>query len=275
MILVLDFGSQYTQLIARRIREAKVYCEIHPFNISLERIKALKPDGIILSGGPASVYQENAPKVDPELFNLPVPFLGICYGMGIVNLAFGGEAGRAERREYGPANLIIGNTDLFMVSSIMSRRGWMSYGDKMTAFLRLSVLARATRPSPPSPIRLGVSSAQFHPKRSRRGHGPQQLRFRICRSQPNWTWSTSSAYRENPRAGGRRPVLCALRRRGFAVAATLIHRAIKRHLRVRQQRALRKASGACVRSVRRALRRELLSTPASSFAEPPASKTRK
>ena len=98
MILVLDFGSQYTQLIARRIREAKVYCEIHPFNISLEKIEALDPEGIILSGGPASVYQENAPRVGAELFKLAVPFLGICYGMVMVNLAFGGAAAKAERR---------------------------------------------------------------------------------------------------------------------------------------------------------------------------------
>ena len=77
MILVLDFGSQYTQLIARRIRESKVYCEIRPFNLTLEKIQELKPEGIILSGGPASVYQENAPKVDEALFRVPVPFLGI------------------------------------------------------------------------------------------------------------------------------------------------------------------------------------------------------
>ena len=107
MILVLDFGSQYTQLIARRIRESKVYCEIHPFNVSLDKINALRPDGIILSGGPASVYQDNSPRVAPELFDLPVPFLGICYGMGLVNLMFGGEAARADRREYGPAELIV------------------------------------------------------------------------------------------------------------------------------------------------------------------------
>ncbi|HXV48184.1 MAG TPA: GMP synthase (glutamine-hydrolyzing), partial [Candidatus Binatia bacterium] len=114
MILVLDFGSQYTQLIARRIRESKVYCEIHPFHLAPDKIKALNPAGIILSGGPASVYQDNAPKVSAELFNLPVPFLGICYGMGIVNLNFGGEAGRADQREYGPADLIIDDdTDLF------------------------------------------------------------------------------------------------------------------------------------------------------------------
>ena len=92
MILVLDFGSQYTQLIARRVRESKVYCEIHPFNLEPEKIRQLQPEGIILSGGPASVYQQGAPRVREDIFELPVPFLGICYGMGIVNLAFGGEA---------------------------------------------------------------------------------------------------------------------------------------------------------------------------------------
>ena len=97
MILILDFGSQYTQLIARRVREANVYCEIHPFSLSLGQIRRLKPEGIILSGGPASVYQQDAPRVDAQLFDLKVPFLGICYGMGIINLAAGGEVARAER----------------------------------------------------------------------------------------------------------------------------------------------------------------------------------
>ena len=107
MILILDFGSQYTQLIARRIREANVYCEIRPFNLALDKIRQIKPKGIILSGGPASVYQENAPRVENSLFSLPVPFLGICYGMFIMNRAAGGEVARAEQREYGPADLVI------------------------------------------------------------------------------------------------------------------------------------------------------------------------
>src|SRR5574341_427460 len=101
-ILILDFGSQYTQLIARRVREAKVYCEIHPFNLPPDQVRRLKPRGIILSGGPASVYQKDAPRVEAQLFDLKVPFLGICYGMGLINLAAGGEVARAERREYGP-----------------------------------------------------------------------------------------------------------------------------------------------------------------------------
>ena len=136
MIVVLDFGSQYTQLIARRIRESKVYCEIHPFNVALEKITALDPKGIILSGGPASVYQDGAPKVSAELLALPVPFLGICYGMGVLNLHFGGAAARADRREYGPAQLVIDNdSDLFHgFSKRDTTQVWMSHGDKMTSF---------------------------------------------------------------------------------------------------------------------------------------------
>ena len=97
MILILDFGSQYTRLIARRIREANVYCEIHPFNISLKKINGLQPEGIILSGGPASVYQESAPQVKRDLFSLRVPFLGICYGLGIINQSGCGEVARSNR----------------------------------------------------------------------------------------------------------------------------------------------------------------------------------
>src|SRR5580765_499103 len=99
MILILDFGSQYTQLIARRVREAHVYCELHPFDLGLERIRALRPDGIILSGGPASVYQADAPLSDPRIAELGVPLLGICYGMGVLAQEDGGVTARAAARE--------------------------------------------------------------------------------------------------------------------------------------------------------------------------------
>jgi GMP synthase (glutamine-hydrolysing) len=195
MILVLDFGSQYTQLIARRIRESKVYCEIHPFNLALEKIKALEPEGIILSGGPASVYQKTAPKVDAGVFELPVPFLGICYGMGVINLAFGGEAGRADHREYGPADLTIDiDADLFHgFSKNELTRVWMSHGDKMTVFPKgWNVLARSSN----SPIAAFADPArrffgvQFHPEVAHTPRGREILDnfiFRICRCRPTWT----------------------------------------------------------------------------------------
>src|ERR1700752_3043621 len=107
MILVLDFGGQYTQLIARRVREQHVYCEIHPFNLPLERMSALAPEGIILSGGPASVCAEGAPMPDRAIVDLGVPVLGICYGMGVLSLFAGGTVARAERREYGSARITV------------------------------------------------------------------------------------------------------------------------------------------------------------------------
>src|SRR5674476_179095 len=103
LILILDFGSQYTQLIARRVREQNVYSEIHPFNVSMERIRALQPTGIILSGGPSSVYDEGAPRIAAEIFDLGVPILGICYGVQLTSLLLGGKVVSATHREYGRA----------------------------------------------------------------------------------------------------------------------------------------------------------------------------
>jgi GMP synthase (glutamine-hydrolysing) len=241
MILVLDFGSQYTQLIARRIRESKVYCEIHPFRLALDKIKALNPAGIILSGGPASVYQDNAPKVSAELFNLPVPFLGICYGMGIVNLNFGGEAGRADQREYGPADLIIDDdTDLFRgFSKRESTRVWMSHGDKMISLPKGWVVLAHSRNSPiaafadPGRRFFGV---QFHPEVAHTPRGRELLDnfvFGICGCQPDWTMEhfIETAEKKIRAQVGSGRVLCALSGGvDSAVAATLVHRAIKERL---------------------------------------------
>jgi len=241
MILVLDFGSQYTQLIARRVRESKVYCEIHPFNIALEKIRQLQPEGIILSGGPASVYQENAPKVSEDFFKMPVPFLGICYGMGVVNLAFGGEAGRAERREYGPADLVIDdNADLFYgFSANEATRVWMSHGDKMIASPKgWSVLAHSGN----SPIAAFANptrryfGVQFHPEVMHTARGRQILNnfvFRVCGCRSDWTMEhfiESSVSKIRDQVGDGR-VLCALSGGvDSAVAATLIFRAIRERL---------------------------------------------
>jgi GMP synthase (glutamine-hydrolysing) len=237
MILVLDFGSQYTQLIARRIREAKVYCEIHPFNYPLEKIEALKPEGIILSGGPASVYQENAPKVAGDLFKLPVPFLGICYGMGIINLASGGEVERAEQREYGPAELVIDNdADLFHgFAKKEPVRVWMSHGDKMTSMPEGWQALAHSRNSPiaafvdPTRRFFGV---QFHPEVAHTPRGKEILDnfvFRICGCQPNWTvehFIETSINKIRQQVGEGR-VLCALSGGvDSSVAATLVYRAI-------------------------------------------------
>ncbi len=241
MILVLDFGSQYTQLIARRVREARVYCEIHPFNIPLEKIAALKPEGVILSGGPASVYQEDAPRVGAELFQLPVPFLGICYGMGMVNLAFGGAAAKADRREYGPAELRIDDAADLFHGFVRSEqvRVWMSHGHKMTSMpTGWRVLAQSDN-SPiaafadPSRRLFGV---QFHPEVVHTPRGKEILDnfvFRVCGCRADWTmerFSEISVRRIQEQVGDGR-VLCALSGGvDSAVAATLVQRAIKDRL---------------------------------------------
>jgi GMP synthase (glutamine-hydrolysing) len=241
MILVLDFGSQYTQLIARRIREAKVYCEIHPFNVAFEKIQALKPEGVILSGGPASVYEEKAPRIKDEIFTLQIPFLGICYGMGMINLASGGEVARADRREYGPADLAIDNdADLFQGFSRNELvRVWMSHGDKMISAPKgWQVLAHSTN-SPiaafadPSRRFFGV---QFHPEVVHTPRGKEMLDnfvFRICGCEPTWTMEqfidTSVAKIREQVGNGR--VLCALSGGvDSSVAATLVQRAIRERL---------------------------------------------
>src|SRR5579862_3541743 len=138
LILILDFGSQYTQLIARRIREERVYSEIHPFSLALDKIRAMKPAGIVLSGGPMSCYEPGAPTVSPEIFALGVPVLGICYGAQLTAKLLGGKVTGAERREYGRATVRVKQA-----SSVLSVFGgidladelavWMSHGDHVEA----------------------------------------------------------------------------------------------------------------------------------------------
>jgi GMP synthase (glutamine-hydrolysing) len=237
MILILDFGSQYTQLIARRIREAQVYCEIHPYNISLEKIRALQPKGIVLSGGPASVYQDRAPKPAERVLDLPVPYLGICYGMGIINIDAGGEVAGSERREYGPAELALDdNSDLFHgFEKGELLRVWMSHGDKMTSMPKGWQVLAHTQNSPiavfsdPGRRFFGV---QFHPEVAHTERGAEILKnflFRICGCEPNWTMSrfVESTVEKIRRQVGDARVLCGLSGGvDSSVAATLVHRAI-------------------------------------------------
>ena len=110
LILIIDFGGQYNQLIARRVREKNVYCEVVPNTISIDKIKEKNPKGIIFTGGPASIYQENAPKCDKEVFELGIPVLGICYGMQLMAYTLGGEVKRADKREYGEMEVEINTT---------------------------------------------------------------------------------------------------------------------------------------------------------------------
>ena len=236
MILVLDFGSQYTQLIARRVREAGVYCEIHPFNAGEQKIAALAPEGLILSGGPASVYDPDAPNIDRRLLD-GRPVLGICYGMGILCQLDGGRVARADRREYGPADLLVDDdSDLFAgLDGSGAQRVWMSHGDRMESLPRgYEVIAHSAN-SPIAAIRdhdrrrFGL---QFHPEVVHTPQGTQILRnflFRVCGCKADWTME-GFVEREvatiRQRVGEGR-VICALSGGvDSTVTAALIQRAI-------------------------------------------------
>ncbi len=237
MILILDFGSQYTQLIARRIREANVYCEIHPYNIPRKKIDRLQPKGIILSGGPASVYRENAPQVKQELFDLHVPFLGICYGMGVINQAAGGEVARSDRREYGLGELHVDHdTDLFYgFPKNDPVPVWMSHGDKVTSLPKGWLILAHSANSPiaafTNPER-SLFGVQFHPEVAHTPQGKEILEnflFRISNCEATWTvsrYAETAVNKVKSQVGDGR-VLCALSGGvDSSVAATLIHRAI-------------------------------------------------
>ena len=132
-ILILDFGSQYTQLIARRIREQSVYCEIHPYHISLDDIQAKRPRGIILSGGPSSVYTQTAPLPEPHIFDLGIPVLGICYGMQVLaQLSASGNVHPAKSREFGLARINLTKENVPLFQGLSSQFDvWMSHGDRI------------------------------------------------------------------------------------------------------------------------------------------------
>ena len=195
-ILILDFGSQYTQLIARRVREAHVYCELHPFDMNIDAIREYAPKGIILSGGPKSVYDEEAPAIEEALFELGIPVLGICYGMQLMALHFGGQVVQAGKREYGPADLESEGKpgslfDGFFVEG--KSPVWMSHGDHVEKIpAGFEVIAR-TDNAPVAAIQnenRNLYGVQFHPEVN---HTPRGEIFidtfvrKICRCQGQWT----------------------------------------------------------------------------------------
>jgi GMP synthase (glutamine-hydrolysing) len=166
-VLVLDFGSQYAQLIARRVREQHVYCEIVRHDITAARIRELAPRGIILSGGPASVYDAGAPRCDPALFRLGIPVLGICYGMQLACDALGGRVGRAASREYGRAVLDVVEADGLFAGVAPRTEVWMSHGDQVDAVADDFVPLARTPTCPLAAVRhrtLPVFGLQFHPE---------------------------------------------------------------------------------------------------------------
>jgi len=194
-IIILDFGSQYTQLIARRIRESKVYSEIHPFNIPIEKIKLLQPKGIILSGSPSSVYDKTAPIISKDIFSLGVPVLGICYGMQLASYLHNGKVQPHSKREYGKAELIIdANDDLFSgFARAETIQVWMSHGDRVeqlpSGFEPIGHSANSTFAAMRSSDKK-FYGVQFHPEVVHTPRGTTILEnfiFRICSCAPIWT----------------------------------------------------------------------------------------
>lgn len=216
-ILVLDFGGQYTQLIARRIRELNVYSEIVPHTISPQEVRAHHAKGLILSGGPTSVYETGSFHSDPELLKLGLPVLGICYGMQLITHQLGGRVAGAERKEFGPATIEVQSDPLFRDLG-PTLKVWMSHGDRI---LEPAAGFRSIAASPNSPIAAlrnqegTLYGLQFHPEVVHTPKGQEILRnfvFEVCGASPTWTPAsfieeTKQSIREKIKKG---KILCAL-----------------------------------------------------------------
>jgi len=198
LILILDFGSQYTQLIARRVREQKVYSEIHPFNIPISKIRELAPRGIILSGGPSSSYDAGAPRISTELYDLGIPVLGICYGVQLTALLLGGQVAPAERREYGRASLKVKDaTGLFHGFTAGEEISvWMSHGDRIEKLPDGFAVSGESANCPAAAVAAPARKfwgVQFHPEVAHTPRGGEVLAnflFRICGCEPTWTMAS-------------------------------------------------------------------------------------
>ena len=234
-VLVLDFGSQYAQLIARRVREQHVYCEIVRHDITAARIKQLAPKGIILSGGPASVYDTGAPKCDAEIFRLGIPVLGICYGMQLASEALGGKVTNAPAREYGRAQCRVTNhADLFE-GVPHEIEVWMSHGDQVDQVSSDFIPLAETKTCPIAAVKhksLPIFGLQFHPEVT---HTPQGSRIlanflnHVCRCHGKWKlgdFAAETIAQVRERVGDRR-VICGLSGGvDSAVVAALLYQAI-------------------------------------------------
>lgn len=238
-ILILDFGSQTTQLIARRVRECRVYCEILPCHSPMRAIREFNPKGIILSGGPASVYDRDAPLLDQEILALERPLLGICYGMQVLTHLLGGKVAAAREREYGKAELRIDDPSDLLAGLGAETIAWMSHGDKVLSLPPAWTAIAHTENAPYAAMRhteRPLYAVQFHPEVIHTPMGRQILEnflFRVCGCTPTWTMrsfieKSVDVIRETV-GGGK--VLCALSGGvDSSVTALLVHRAIGERL---------------------------------------------
>jgi GMP synthase (glutamine-hydrolysing) len=238
-VLVVDFGAQYAQLIARRVRECHVYSEIVPFDVSLADLEARRPAGLILSGGPASVYEPGAPNVDPELFALGVPTLGICYGHQAMARALGGRVEHTGNREYGRTTLSVAEPGALLADVGSTETVWMSHGDTVTAApegFRVTASTESTPVAAMEDSQRGMFGVQFHPEVSHTPRGLEVLKrflFDGCGLLPEWTPANviERAVERIRHQVGDAHALCALSGGvDSAVAALLVYKAIGKSL---------------------------------------------
>lgn len=234
-VLVVDYGAQYAQLIARRVRECHVYSEIVPHDLAIDEIKSRKPSGIILSGGPKSVYSPGAPSVDPRMFDIGVPVLGICYGQQVMALALGGEVARTGIAEFGRTDLAVEQPGVLFAELPNEQTVWMSHND---AVVRPPEGFRQTGATPASPVasfedpERGLYGVQFHPEVSHTPRGLDVLKnflYNACDLLPTWTMTSiiESAVADIRALVGSERIVCGLSGGvDSSVAAALVHRAV-------------------------------------------------
>ena len=239
IVMIVDFGGQYAQLIARRVRECGVYCEILPYNKSAEEILAQNPKGIIFSGGPSSVNAENAPQVDPGVFKAGVPILGICYGMQLMAKELGGEVSKPEKHEYGHTDFYRNGSSALFEGVSEKTAVWMSHGDAVTDMPAGFGLTGHTDLTPTAAMAdearrfFGV---QFHPEVVHTPEGTTMLKnflFKICECKGGWSMGNyiDIAVENIREKVGKHNVICALSGGvDSSVAAVLVHKAIGEQL---------------------------------------------
>jgi GMP synthase (glutamine-hydrolysing) len=239
IIVVLDFGGQYNQLIARRIRDLGVYSELLPFNVTAEKLAALNPKGIVFSGGPSSVYEDKAPQVDPAIYDLGIPILGICYGMQLMAHQLNGKVQRANKREYGKADVDFDEANLLIHGLDRKQTVWMSHGDMVSELPEGFVADASTEHAPiagMSHYDKKMFAVQFHPEVRHSVFGNEIIRnflYNICDCDGNWSMETfiEDTIRDIREEVGDKKVLCALSGGvDSSVVAILLHKAIGKHL---------------------------------------------
>ncbi|HEX7415606.1 MAG TPA: glutamine-hydrolyzing GMP synthase, partial [Smithellaceae bacterium] len=239
MILIIDFGSQYNQLIARRVRENHVYCQIEPPSISLSVIKSINPEGIILSGGPASIYSKDAPRVDSGIFKLGIPVLGICYGLQYMADALGGRVERSAKREYGFAELLVKEKKGIFKGVDKKTQCWMSHGDKigqLPAGFVITASTENTIVAAAEDSKKHFYGLQFHPEVVHTHSGRKILTnflFDVCGCKKTWSMKSfaNHAIAEiKSKVGSDKVILGLSGGVDSSVAAVLLHRAIGKNL---------------------------------------------